>query len=66
MQLLTAQEVVEKELLSDEWAREKLYNIDYTHLDKRKLALYPVKDLSIKEINKSIEDNQYFLFVGTL
>ena len=59
LQLISAEEV--EPYLVDEWAKDRLYNIDYTHLDKNNLALYKVKDLSAKELHKSIEEKQYFL-----
>jgi len=57
---------VARGLLNDEWARERLYNIDYTHHDKSRLALYPVTELSPKTLNDALEANQMFLFDGTL
>lgn len=57
---------VARELMNDEEARERLYNIDYTHHDKSQLALYPVKELSPKALADSLADNQMFLFDGTL
>ncbi len=57
---------VARELLADEWAKERLYNIDYTHQDKTRLALYPVNDLSPKSLHEALEEKQYFLFDGTI
>ena len=59
LQLISAEEV--ETYLADEWAKDRLYNIDYTHLDKSNLALYKVKDLSMSELQKSIEQKQWFL-----
>lgn len=50
-----------RELLTDEWARDRLYNIDYAFPDKHQLALYKVTDLSERELNKSLEEQQMFL-----
>ena len=55
-----------RSLLADEWAKDRLYNIDYTHHDKSRLALYPVTELSPKTLNDALEANQMFLFDGTL
>lgn len=64
MQLVNSE--VARELIADEWAKDRLYNIDYTHHDKSQLALYPVKELSPKALADSLADNQMFLFDGTL
>lgn len=64
MQILSADQA--RELLYDEWARNRLYNIDYTHHDMQELALYPVWKLGINELTKSLDENQYFLFDGDL
>ncbi len=64
MQLVNSETA--RELLVDEWAKERLYNIDYTHHDGNVLALYPVQELSAAQLNKSLEENQMFLFDGTL
>lgn len=55
-----------RSLLADEEARERLYNIDYTHHDHNRLALYPVSELSPKSLHEALEENQQFLFDGTL
>ena len=57
---------VARELLADEWAKDKLYNIDYTHHDKERLALYPVNELSPKMLHEALEEKQMFLFDGSL
>lgn len=64
MQIVNSEQA--KDLLHDEWARERLYNIDYTTGNKDRLALYHVNDLSLDELNKSLRDNQSFLFDGDL
>ena len=64
MQIISSD--VARELLNDEWAREKLYNIDYTHHDKTRLALYHVNELSPKSLQDALAENQMFLFDGTL
>ena len=64
MQIISSEQA--RELLQDEWARKKLYNIDYTHHDKERLSLYHVDDLSLKSLKQSLDENQYFLFDGNL
>jgi hypothetical protein len=64
MQIITSE--VARELMNDEEARERLYNIDYTHHDHNRLALYPVSELSPKSLYEALEENQKFLFDGTL
>ena len=64
MQIITSE--VARELMNDEEVRERLYNIDYTHHDHNRLALYPVTELSPKTLNDALEANQMFLFDGTL
>ena len=64
MQIISSD--VARELLNDEWARERLYNIDYTHDDKTRLALYHVYDISPKLLHDALAENQMFLFDGTL
>lgn len=64
MQIISSEQA--KELLTDEWARTKLYNVDYTHLNKDRLALYHVDDISPKQLEIAIEEKQNFLFDGTL
>lgn len=63
LRLVSAEEVIE--LLTDEWARERLYDIDYAFLDKHQLALYRVIDLSQRELNKAIENGDSFLLDET-
>ena len=63
LRLVSAEEVTE--LLTDEWARERLYNIDYAYPDKHQLALYRVIDLSQRELNKAIENGDSFLLDET-
>lgn len=64
MQIITSE--VARELMNDEEARERLYNIDYTHHDHNRLALYPVNELSPKSLHDALAENQMFLFDGTL
>lgn len=64
MQIISSE--VARELINDEWARERLYNIDYTHHDHNRLALYPVSELSPKSLYEALEEKQKFLFDGTL
>ena len=64
MQIISSD--VARELLNDEWAKTKLYNIDYTHHDNTRLALYPVNELSPKSLQDALAENQMFLFDGTL
>lgn len=63
LRLVSAEEVTE--LLTDEWARERLYNIDYAYPDKHQLALYKVTDLSERELHKAIDEGQSFLLDET-
>ncbi len=63
LRLVSAEEVTE--LLTDEWARERLYDIDYAFPDKHQLALYRVIDLSQRELNKAIENGDSFLLDET-
>lgn len=55
-----------RELLQDEWAIDRLYNIDYTTHDKSRLALYHVLDLSPKALDEALKQEQQFLFDGEL
>ena len=64
MQIISSEKA--RELLADEWARKKLYNIDYTHHDKERLALYHVDDISPRSLERALEEKQLFLFDGTL
>jgi hypothetical protein len=64
MQIVNSEQATD--LLHDEWARERLYNIDYTSGNKDRLALYHVNDLSLNELNKALRDKQLFLFDGNL
>lgn len=64
MQIVSADEA--RNLIGDEWARNRLYNIDYTHHDKQELTLYPVWKLSISELTKALDDGQFFLLDGEL
>ena len=63
LRLVSAEEITE--LLTDEWARERLYDIDYAFSDKHQLALYRVIDLSQRELNKAIENGDSFLLDET-
>ena len=64
MQIICAEKA--RDLIGDEWTRNRLYNIDYTHHDKQELALYPVWKLSINELTKSLDEGQFFLLDGDL
>ena len=63
LKLISAEEV--HEYLADEWARERLYDVDYAFPDKHQLALYKVTDLSARELNKAIDEGQSFLLDET-
>lgn len=63
LKLIPADEV--EPYLHDEWARDRLYNIDYAFPDKHQLALYKVTDLSERELHKAIEEEQGFLLDET-
>jgi predicted metal-dependent hydrolase len=63
LKLISAEEV--HEYLSDEWARERLYDVDYAFHDKHQLALYKVTDLSQRELIKAIDEGQSFLLDET-
>jgi len=63
LKLISAEEV--HEYLSDEWARERLYDVDYAFSDKHQLALYKVTDLSQRELIKAIDEGQSFLLDET-
>ena len=63
LRLVSAEEITE--LLTDEWARERLYDIDYAFPHKHQLALYRVTDLSQRELNKAIENGDSFLLDET-
>ena len=63
LKLISAEEVYE--YLADEWARDRLYNVDYAYPDKHQLALYKVTDLSQRELDKAIDEGQSFLLDET-
>jgi predicted metal-dependent hydrolase len=63
LKLISAEEV--HEYLSDEWARERLYDVDYAFHDNHQLALYRVIDLSQRELNKAIENGDSFILDET-
>lgn len=64
MQIISSDKA--RELLSDEWAVERLYNIDYVYSDHSKLALYKVTELSQNSLNQALAEKQSFLFDGEL
>ena len=63
LKLISAEEV--HEYLSDEWARERLYDVDYAFPDKHQLAMYKITDLSQRELNKAIENGDSFILNET-
>lgn len=63
LKLISAEEV--HEYLADEWARDRLYNVDYAYPDKQQLALYKVTDLSERELHKAIENGDSFILDET-
>ena len=63
LKLISAEEV--HEYLSDEWARERLYDVDYAFPDKNQLAMYKITDLSQRELNKAIENGDSFILDET-
>ena len=63
LKLISAEEV--HEYLADEWARERLYDVDYTYPDKHQLAMYKITDLSQRELNKAIENGDSFILDET-
>ena len=63
LKLISAEEVYE--YLADEWARDRLYNIDYAFPDKHQLAMYKVTDLSERVLIRAIDEGQSFLLDET-